>query len=144
MTCKLDKALLQDLLENVIDPVEKIFVEEHLKTCRECRRELKEWKLLFWDLNDSTNHEVALPAELDRIKDSLQALIANEQPSRNTAALVWNIQRQNVKVSSQFLEHVPGIQTGNKLFKESVKAMPATIGKLSRGLVKSTKLLLAK
>ncbi len=55
MNCKLDRVLLQDLLEDIIDPVEKLVVEEHLKICKECRKELTELKLLFWDLNNKSN-----------------------------------------------------------------------------------------
>ncbi|CAA7601333.1 Putative zinc-finger [Acididesulfobacillus acetoxydans] len=143
MDCKLDKVLLQDLLEGTIDPVEKLFVEEHLKTCRECRQELTELKLLFWDLFDKSNYEVSLPSELDQIKDLILANAA-EQPAKSTAEIICDIQRQNIRASGMFLDYVPGLKTGNMLVKESVKAAPSAMLRISKGLVKATKFFLAK
>lgn len=39
--CKLDKELLYSYTDKTIDPLEKIFVEEHIKYCTECQRDLK-------------------------------------------------------------------------------------------------------
>jgi hypothetical protein len=143
MDCKLDKFLLQDLLEGIIDPLEKLFVEEHLKTCKECRKELTELKLLFWDLANKSNYEIDFPAELDHIKDSLLERVAGKA-SKTATEIVIDIQRQNARASGMFLDFVPGVKTSNKLVKEGVKAAPSAIGKLSKGLVKGTKFLLAQ
>lgn len=143
MSCKLDKVLLQDLLEGIIDPLEKLFVEEHLKTCKECRKELTELKLLFWDLNDKSNFEITLPAEVDLLRDSILEKVVGK-PSKSTTEIILDIQRQNVRASGIFLDYLPGVKTGNKLVKDGVKAAPAAIGKLSKGLIKGTKFLLAQ
>lgn len=143
MDCKLDKDLLQDLLEGVIEPIEKLFVEEHLKSCQECRKELTELKLLFWDLNDKSNYEIELPAELDQIKDSLLKQTIGKASESTVTALI-NIQRNNIRTAGKFLDYVPGATASNNLVKESLKATPSVIKKVSKGLIKSTKLLLAK
>ncbi|MHB1654477.1 MAG: anti-sigma factor family protein [Desulfitobacteriaceae bacterium] len=142
MDCKLDKVLLQDLLEGMIDPVEKLFVEEHLKTCKGCRKELSELKLLFWDLNDKSNYDIDLPAELDQMKDSILESVAGKA-SKSATEIIFDIQRQNVRASGMFLNFVPGVKASNKLVKEGVKAAPSAIRKVSNGLVKGTKFLLA-
>ncbi|NMM63355.1 zf-HC2 domain-containing protein [Clostridium sp. P21] len=41
MSCKLDKKFLYAYADNTIDPLEKIFVEEHLKHCDECIKTLE-------------------------------------------------------------------------------------------------------
>jgi predicted anti-sigma-YlaC factor YlaD len=41
MNCKLNKDLLYSYADNTIEPLEKIFVEEHLKYCKQCRKDLK-------------------------------------------------------------------------------------------------------
>lgn len=41
MMCSLDKTLLYSYGDGTIGPLEKIFVEEHLKYCTECNKELK-------------------------------------------------------------------------------------------------------
>lgn len=143
MNCKLDKFLLQDLLEGVIDPIEQLFVEEHLKSCKECRIELTELKLLFWDLNDKFNYGITLPAELDVLKDTLLERVAGKV-SKSPAEVVIDIQRKNVSALGTFLNHVPGVKASNKLVKEGVKAAPSAIGKVSKGLLKGTKFLLAQ
>lgn len=143
MGCKLDKDLLQDLLEGVIEPIEKLFVEEHLKSCQECRKELTELKLLFWDLNDKSNYEIELPVELDQIKDSLQKQTIGKASESTVTALI-NIQRNNIRTAGKFLDYVPGATASNNFVKESLKATPSVIKKVSKGLIKSTKLLLAK
>jgi hypothetical protein len=143
MACKLDKALLQDLLEGIIDPIEKLFVEEHLKSCKECRQELTELKLLFWDLNDKANYEIDLPVELNQIKASLLELTIGEVTHSTVTSLI-DIQRNNMRTAGKFLDYVPGVMASNNLVKEGLKATPSAIKKVSKGLLKSTKQLLAK
>lgn len=143
MTCKLDKKLLQDLLDEIIEPVEKLFVEEHLKSCQECRMELNELKLLFWDLNDKSNYEIELPVELDQIKVDLLKQ-TSEPTSQSTLTTIIEIQRKNIKSVSSFLDYVPGVKVGNTLAKEGLKATPSALKSVSKRLLKSTKLLKAK
>ena len=143
MNCKLDKVLLQDLLEGVIDPLEQVFVEEHLKSCKECRKELSELKLLFWDLNDKSNYDITLPAELDVLKDIILERVVGTV-SKSPAKVVINIQRKNVSALGTFLNHVPGVKKSNRVVKEGLKAAPSAIGKVSKGLVRGTKFLLAQ
>lgn len=143
MSCKLDQLLLQDLLEGVIDPLEQLFVEEHLKVCKECRKELSELKLLFWDLNDKANYDITLPPELDVLKDPILERVVGTV-SKSPTQLIIDIQRKNVKALGTFLNHVPGVKASNKLVKEGVKAAPFAIGKVSKGLLKGTKFLLAQ
>ncbi len=142
MNCKLDRVLLQDLLEDIIDPVEKLVVEEHLKICKECRKELTELKLLFWDLNNKSNYEITLPAEVDQIKDAILERAAGKV-SQSTTRIILNIQRKNIRASGIFLDYVPGVKAGNKLIKNGMKAAPTVIGKVSKRLIKGTKFLLA-
>jgi len=143
MSCKLDKILLQDLMEGTIDPVERIFVEEHLKTCTGCRRELTELKLLFWDLNNKVNYEIDMPEELDTIKDAVLKEVCEKNP-RRTASVLMEQQRKTLKASGKFLEFVPGVKEGGNIIKEGAKAAPSAIGKASIGLLKGAKMLIAK
>lgn len=144
MDCKLDKALLQDLLEGVIDPLEKIFVEEHLKTCKDCRKELTQLKLLFWDLDNKSNYDIEIPRELDLLKDSIIEKSAGKT-SQSITGMVIDVQRSTLKASGMFLDYVPGVKESGKLVKEGVKAAPSAIGKAaSKGLVKGVRMLLAK
>lgn len=143
MECKLDVTLLQDLLEGIIDPIDKLFVEEHLRSCKKCRKELAELKLLFWDLNDKTNYDISIPVELDKIKDSLLQEFA-VKPIKNTTEIVLDVHRKNAKVAGIFLSYVPGIKASNELVKKGVSTAPSALGKISKAIYKSTRFLLAE
>ncbi|NLI91468.1 MAG: hypothetical protein GX434_04470 [Peptococcaceae bacterium] len=143
MDCNLDVTLLQDLLEGIIDPVEKLFVEEHVKSCKKCRKELAELKLLFWDLNDRSNYDLSFPAELDQIKGALLEEFA-EKPGKNTTEIIFDIQRQTARSAGMFLDYVPGVKESNELVKKGLRGAPSTIGKVSKALVKGTRFLLAE
>jgi len=143
MECNLDSALLQDLLEGLIDPVEKIFVEEHLITCKKCRKELAELKLLFWDLNDKRNYDVNFPEELNQIKDALLMQFA-EEPARKTTEIIIDINRHNVRAAGMFLDYVPGVRTGNERLKKGMQSAPSALRKVSKALIRSTRYLLAE
>ena len=41
MKCKFDTSLLQALIDDNIEPLELIFLSEHLKVCKSCMDELK-------------------------------------------------------------------------------------------------------
>ena len=41
MCCRVDKELLYALDDNTIEPLEKIFIEEHIKYCTDCQKDLK-------------------------------------------------------------------------------------------------------
>lgn len=139
----MNEALLQDLVDGAIDPIEKLFIEEHLKTCKKCRKELAELKLLFWDLNDKTNYDIALPPELDLVKDSLLEQFAGK-PAKKTSEIILDIQRRNAKAAGMFLDYVPGVKTGNELIRKGVTSAPSALGKVSKALLKGTRLLLAE
>lgn len=143
MECKLDKSLLQDMVEGIIEPGEKILLEEHLKLCKQCRRELTELKLLFWDLNNKDNYEIDIPKELDLLKDVVIKKTVQKQ-SLTPAGVLMEQQINTMKSSSKFLEFVPGIKQGGKLIKEGAKATPTALTKASKGLVKGAKKLIAK
>lgn len=51
MNCRLDKNLLYAYADKTIDPLEKIFVEEHLKYCDSCKRDLEVIYLIEENLN---------------------------------------------------------------------------------------------
>lgn len=71
MNCSFDQHLLQDYLENTIEPLEKLILIEHLKVCKICRHELTELKLLYWEFNNLSN--VDIPFEAENIKESVLA-----------------------------------------------------------------------
>lgn len=134
MSCdKMDALLLQDFLEETIDPLEKIFVESHLNTCKECRRELSELKLMFWELNNKGNYDIEYPKELDTMGTQLIDIFFGKK-AKSSARKVVNIQVNTIKISKNFMDYMPGAKQAPQMFK-----------KVSKGLAKGVmKLLIAK
>lgn len=134
MSCdKIDASLLQDFLEKTIDPLEKIFIESHLNTCSECRRELSELKLTFWELDNKGNYEIEYPKELDTMRTNLIDTFLGKA-TRSSTQKVVDMQVNTIKMSSKFLEYMPG-----------AKQTPKILKKASKGLAKGLKnMLIAK
>lgn len=132
MSCdKIDASLLQDLLEETIDPLEKIFIESHLSNCKKCRRELSELKLMFWELNNKSNYATEIPKELDTMGlDLIDKLLGK---GKSNSRKIIDMQVKNIKLSSEFLKYMPGAKQTPKAFK-----------KVSRSLAKGVKMLIAK
>lgn len=133
MSCdKMYDFLLQDYLEETIDPLEKIFVESHLNICKECRRELSELKLMFWELGNKGNYDIGYPKELDTMgKQLIDTFLGKKSKS---VKKVVDLQVNTIKMSKRFMEYMPGAKQAPKMFK-----------KASRGLAKGVKkLLIAK
>lgn len=107
MDCKFDKTLLQDYLENTIEPLEKIFLEEHLKCCKECKKELKELKLLLFDLDFSSKEEIEYPKELDKVREDAISMIAGKEASFGTVEYL-KTQKAVVNGSTTFLKYFAG------------------------------------
>jgi len=52
MCCKVDKELLYALDDKTIEPLEKIFIEEHIKYCTDCQKDLKLIAIINEDIKD--------------------------------------------------------------------------------------------
>nr|WP_114297735.1 zf-HC2 domain-containing protein [Anaerobacterium chartisolvens] len=143
MNCNLDKSLLQDLLEGIIDPIEKIVVEEHLKCCSECRRELSELKLLLWDLNNKDNYEVEFPDELDDIKEAILGKVVSNG-GKSAAGAVVEAQKRTLASSVAFVKYIPGAKGGGRLIKKGGRAASAVVWKASKSFVKGVGKIIAK
>lgn len=131
MSCdKMDDLLLQDFLEETIDPLEKIFVENHLNKCKECRREVSELKLMFWELGNKGNFEIEYPKELDTMGTHLIETFLGKKAKSSTRKVV-DMQINTIKMSNKFLSYLPG-----------AKQTPQILKKASKGLAKEVKKLL--
>ena len=52
MCCRIDKELLYALDDNTIEPLEKIFIEEHIKYCTDCQKDLKTIGIINENIKD--------------------------------------------------------------------------------------------
>ncbi len=134
--CRFDRGLLQDYLDGAIEPIEKLFVEEHLKVCKKCKKELSELKLLFWDLEDLKKEETEIPPELPEMrKKVLDKLFENNEKSMGVEEF-FSLQRKIASNAGLYLKLMPGAGKGERLLKESVKKAPAAVARVSAGILK--------
>lgn len=137
MSCdKIDDLLLQDYLEETIDPVEKIFVEKHLSICKECRRELTELKLLFWDLDNKSNYQIEYPEELNTFGADLINDFLDEKTKIGVKKVV-DMQVNNIKMSGKFLEYIPGAKQTPKVIKKASKGLAKGVAKGVRKMLEA-------
>ncbi len=111
MTCLFDKNLLQEYLDGTIEPLEKIILEEHLKVCGDCRRDLSDFKLLLWELEEMP--PIDLPPEALDIKDEvLNRIVGLEVAPDHNKGIgfknVMEIQNNIIKNTTLFFKFIPG------------------------------------
>lgn len=132
MSCeKIESSLLQDMLEGTIDPLEKIFMEDHVKTCRECRRELSELKLLLWELDNKESYQNDIPVELNTLGSNMIDDFLGKP--KNVARKIVDVQVHSLKMSKKFLDFVPGSKQTPKILKKASKELAKGVKKLVNG-----------
>jgi hypothetical protein len=130
MSCsKVDSSLLQDLLDQTIDPLEKIFVENHLLTCKDCRRELSELKLMLWELEDKSNYEIEYPAELNTLGNRIIDDFMGEESGISTAEII-DMQLNTMKLAGNYVEYMPGAKYTSQILKKASKGLASEVKKL--------------
>lgn len=85
--CKMDLNLLQDYIDGTIEPLERVVLEEHLRVCADCRKELNRLKLIDWDLKNffAETGEIPVPEELAVLRDASIGLFLAEEDDRARA-----------------------------------------------------------
>lgn len=67
--CSLDKDLLYSYIDGTIGELEKIFVEEHLKYCTECQKELRKIREFDNELENLNYKDIYIPDRLSMIAE---------------------------------------------------------------------------
>lgn len=138
MDCKFDAALLHDYLEGTIDELDRIFVDEHIKVCRKCKKELTMLKLLFWELNEINDDEIDLPAELELIREKTIDNILDGAHEEFGIKKILELQKKNMENSSVYINFIPG----KKLLKKGIKNTSSLIFNASgKAIKKSIKII---
>ena len=138
MDCKFDTALLHDYLEGTIDDLDRIFVDEHIKVCKKCKKELTMLKLLFWELNEIDTDEIELPAEMESIREKAIDNIMVDDNSNFSVRKILEFQKKSLENSSIYMNFLPG----KKFLKKSIKKSSSLIYNASgKAIKKSIKII---
>lgn len=125
--------LLQEYVDGRINPLEKILLEEHLPSCRLCRRELNQLKLLDWELKHQPAFEV--PAELAaRRMEAVNTYLAAVPTGQRdvTRKQLWQLQVQIVRHSTSFMSYNPV----NRALNRSLKSTFSRVGRVAGAVLK--------
>lgn len=98
MSCKFDKKLLYSLEDDTIEPLERIFAEEHLKYCSECKKEFELIKNLDKELNEC-DFEMPVPKRLSNISQLVAENCISEMENGNK-----ELQARNSKEDMKLLK----------------------------------------
>ncbi|WP_160686409.1 zf-HC2 domain-containing protein [Clostridium sp. C2-6-12] len=130
MSCKLDKQLLYSLADNTIEPLERIFVEEHLKYCDECKKELQQIKELEAELSE-VSFEIPIPEKLSVLSQLLAENCIDQMENQDI-----NLRRHNYEEEMKVLRRtiieaykVPFNNPYNKFVEDKLTKAAGIIGK---------------
>lgn len=130
MSCKLDKQLIYSLADNTIEPLERIFVEEHLKYCDECIKELQHIKELENGLSE-LEFEIPIPEKLSVLSQLLVENCIDQMENEDI-----NLRRQNYEEEMKLLKRTiidaykaPFNNPYNKFFEDKLTKAAGVIGK---------------
>lgn len=130
MSCKLDKQLLYSLADNTIEPLERIFVEEHLKYCYECKKDLQQIKEIDNRLNE-LEFEIPIPEKLSVLSQLLAENCVDQMENDDI-----NLRRQNYEEEMKLIKRTiieayksPFNNPYNKFFEDKLTKAAGVIGK---------------
>lgn len=134
MSCKLDADLIQSLLEDTLSPIEKIFVEEHLKSCEICQNEFSEMKLLFQELDGLGLDDFDIPPEVALIQNKVINKYMSASGSGNFGLKEFiGIQKQVFEKAGIFIGFMPGVKPSASYIEKSIKKTPSLLYKALGG-----------
>lgn len=145
MSCKLDKKFLYSYADNTIDPLEKIFVDEHLKYCDECTKALE--LIYSIDKNLSTmEDDLVFPERLSTISELIAENCISQIEENNLKLKLQNNYRvyksfkQNIKNSRKLYKKNPFNKFIHKGINNSINFIEKPIKKSITKKIKKTKL----
>jgi anti-sigma factor RsiW len=100
----MDTDILQEYIDDCLEDFEKLILQEHLKNCEMCRRELAQLKVLDWDLR---HLPIDIPQEFGRVR---QASLHDLEPptiSHQGIKGILALQRQIFAHSASFVHFMP-------------------------------------
>ncbi|MBU3093353.1 zf-HC2 domain-containing protein [Clostridium sp. CM028] len=90
MCCKFDKELLYAFDDKTIEPLEKIFIEEHIKYCTDCQKDLKLITIINENIKDELSH-IEFPDKLSIISQLVAENCISEMDNISIRMKVHNI-----------------------------------------------------
>jgi hypothetical protein len=135
MSCGFDREIIQKYADNTIDPLEFIFLKEHINYCGECRNELdmvmmleNQLDKLFDDDSRINNLDLLIP----KLVDDCMYEVNKRERVKYTINRGINIGSGIMGNSLRFIEHIPG----SKIIGKGVRKTASVTGNLVVSIVR--------
>lgn len=140
--CRMDLNLLQDYIDGTIDPLERVVLEEHLRVCPDCRKELNRLKIIDWDLKNyfSEDQAVPVPDELAVFRDASISLFLSEERENASQVIedngkigfkdVLSIQVSNLNNSLRYINILTGFNREEKTERKTTQKKKSLLRKI--------------
>lgn len=129
MSCNLDNDYLQKYIDGELDFVQNLIIEEHIKTCKECQKEVVYIEFLKSSLSEMSN---ALPNnEISEIVKKLVKIIPQDNSKYKKKSLIdiLNLYKDINHASLMYTDYIPGVKNIDKVFKSTLKNTSSIITK---------------
>ncbi len=120
MSCKFDKDIIHKYLDNTIDPLELVFLKEHIAVCKECKDELE----LMSKLDESLySYFDGLPQNALPLDFSMSVLDKCFEGKKFTfkqrTELVVRVNKDILNNVTRFVDYLPGSKTASVIGKKA-------------------------
>lgn len=129
MRCGFDREIIQKYADNTIDPLEFIFLKEHINYCDECRNELSIAMTLENELNDLFDEQpdsVKLDLLINNLVDECMSDFNKREKLKYAFNRSFGIGSTIVVNSMRFKEFIPG----RRALGKGIKATASLSGNL--------------
>lgn len=108
--CELNKDLLHEYVDRELTALEAQLLEEHLKTCPECRRELNQLKILDWDFRFQDHIDIPYQQLADLREITFDHCFEDLAAAQDNNSLmdVYKIQTSSMKLAVNYMQFLPG------------------------------------
>jgi hypothetical protein len=111
MTCRFDREIIQKYADNTIDPLELIFMKEHINYCNECRAELD----LIMNLEDQLDKFFNDDSDIKDLDMLITSLVDDCMSELNKREKLKYALRRSLEIGNgimdntvRFVEFLPG------------------------------------
>ncbi|MGE5631833.1 MAG: anti-sigma factor family protein [Caulobacteraceae bacterium] len=135
MSCEFDKELLQKYVDNTIDPLEQVFLKEHITYCGACRNELEALMAVEKSLDSFFDDDIEvkdLDAMIRKVVDDGIYEVQMENKLKYAFGKGLQISKGIAQNSSRYIGFLPG----SRLIKKGIKATASKTGSLVKTLIK--------
>jgi len=135
MTCRFDREIILKYADNTIEPLELIFLKEHIKYCNECKAELD----LIINLEDRLDKFFNYDSDIKDLDMIIESLVDECMSELNKREKLKYALRRSMEVGNgimdntvRFVEFIPG----RKHLSKGVKKTASVAGNFLAAIVK--------